>query len=174
MKTMKMVVWVAALGVASQLAFADESHHTNPPKAAAQAGTATGAAAIGQLQDNAKKMQAQIDKIAKTKDAKERQRLLQEHMRTLQDSMMQGKQAMMAEGMPMGGQGGMGMMDCPMMGGKGGMGMMGQGGMGMMGGQQGGMGPDAMMERMQKIEQRLDMMQQQTMQKDGMPPASAK
>lgn len=166
MKAMKMAILVAALGLSAPVALAEESHHTNAPAVASKDGTKAEAAAIGRMQDNAKKMQAQIDKIAKTKDAKERQRLLQEHMQTMQDSMMQGKQAMM--------------MDCPMMGGQGGMGMMGQGGMGMMmggqGGQgmggpamggQGGMGPDAMMERMQKMEQRMDMMQQM-LQKGGM------
>jgi len=100
------------------------------------------------MQTHAKRMQSLLEKMAKSKDPKERQQLLQEYMKTLQGN------AAMAQGM-------MGM-DCPMMGsgmGQGmGMGMMGQG-MGMMGGGQGAMGSDAMMNRMQMLEKRMDMMQ---------------
>lgn len=68
--------------------------------------------------------------IAKTKDAEERQKLLQEHMQTMRDNMMASKS----------------MMGCPMMK----DGMMG-GGMGMMGGGETGASPDAMMNRMQMM-----------------------
>ncbi|WP_407511113.1 hypothetical protein [Ralstonia sp. GP101] len=85
-----------------------------------------------------KKMQAQMDKIHQTKDPKERQRLMAEHMQAMQDTM----QTMHGMGGPM-------MMD--MMGGQG----MGAGGAApMMGGS--GM---PMEQRMNMMENRMDMMQ---------------
>ena len=93
--------------------------------------------------------------IAKSKTDDDRQKAMAEHMRTMQENMM------MARGMQAG------MMGCPMMEG----GMMGKGGMGMMGGGMmmdcpmmgqmmgGGMMGEQMMQRMQQMEKRMDMMQ---------------
>lgn len=49
------------------------------------------------MQDNIKKMQDQMDKIAVTSDPKEREKLMQEHMQTLQENM----KAMRSMGGPM-------------------------------------------------------------------------
>jgi hypothetical protein len=122
-------------------ALAVDAHHPDQ-----KTGTAAPAAdqTIRNMQANTRKMQAQLEKIAQSKDPGERQMLMQEHMKTMQENVTMGK-SMMG-------------MDCPMMSGgmgMGGMGMMGGGGMGMMG----GMGPDAMTERMQMMEKRMDMMQ---------------
>ena len=144
---MKSPALFAALMMASSLAMqpvlAEEAHHPDQ-KAAAPAPAAD--QAIQKMQANTKRMQSQLEQMAKSKDPKQRQKLMQEHMQTMQENMMAGKSMM-------GGK-----MDCPMMK----DGMMGQG----------GMGPEAMMERMQKMEKRMDMMEQ--MAKPQGPPASAK
>ncbi|MCQ1549569.1 MAG: hypothetical protein NOF05_12285 [Candidatus Accumulibacter phosphatis] len=65
------------------------------------------------MQDNLGRMHTQLQRLAKAKTADKRQKLMDEHMKTMQENMG------MATGMQSG------MMDCPMM--QGGMGMMGQG-----------------------------------------------
>lgn len=93
---------LAAGSLLLQPAFAEDAHHPDQ-----KAGAAAPAAdqTIQKIQANTRKMQAQLEKMARSKDPKERQQLMQEDMA--------------------------GGMDCPMMpGGMGGMGMMGQGGMG--------------------------------------------
>jgi Spy/CpxP family protein refolding chaperone len=135
-----------ALTTVGALAFspasAVEEHH---PDQAAQQPAATAAAPgsdqnLARMRENVRKMQRQMDQIRKTKDPAQRQRLLQEHMQTLQENMTMGM------GMGPGMMGGMGqgmMAGGGMMGGMG-MGGMGMGGMGMggmgMGGMGGGMG----------------------------------
>ena len=138
-----------------QPAFADEAHHPDQ-KAGQKAATAAPVAdqTLSKMQANTKKMQTQLEQVAKSKDPKARQQLMQEHMKTMQESMAMGKG--MAGGMA-----------CPMM--SGGM----EGGMGMMGGGQGGMGPEAMMSRMQMMEKRMDVMQTM-MEQMSKQPAPAK
>lgn len=146
--------------LAMQPVLADDAHHPDQ-KAGAVAPAAE--QTIQKMQANTKRMQSQLEQMAKSKDPAQRQKLLQEHMQTMQENMMAGK-SMMG-----------GMMDCPMMkdgmmGGGMGMGMMGGKG-GMMGqGMQGGMaGQDDMMtKRMDMMEKRMDMMQMNM----GMPPGS--
>ncbi|MBI2313920.1 MAG: hypothetical protein HYU77_15590 [Betaproteobacteria bacterium] len=189
MKKLALSAMMLAL-VSAYPALAVEEHHPDqkPGAGAAQAAPAKPAAdpekAVQKLKDNTKKLQAQLDKIGKAKDARERQKLLGEHMQTMQESMMVAG-AMGSGGMMGGGMMGGGMMGCPMMsgmmgGGQGGMmGMMhgGQGGGmmggGMMGGGAGGPGADAMMGRMQQMEKRVDMMQMmmEQMLKGQTPPA---
>ncbi len=157
-----MTAMAASLAFAAPV-FADDAHH--PEKAQeAKAATARPEQTVRKMQDNVRKMQGQLDRIAKAKTDDERQKAMAEHMQTMQENMM------MARGMQAG------MMGCPMMEGgmmgKGGMGMMGGGmmggGMGMMGGPQAG-GAD----RMQQLERRMDMMQmmmEQMMRRpDGQP-----
>ena len=99
---------------------------------------------MSQMQEKMKAMQAQMDRIHKTTDPKERQKLMQAHMQSMQENM----KAMRGMGGPM-------MMDSP----KGG---------GMMGGKKGGM-KDGMMKRHEMMEKRVDMMQmmmEQMMQRD--------
>jgi hypothetical protein len=141
---MKHHTILAAMMLASgvlvlQPALADDAHHPDQ-----KAGAATPAAdqTIQKMQANTKKMEGQLEKLAKNKDPKERQQLLQQHMQTMMQN------AAMAKGMMS--------MDCPMMSGGMDMGMMGQGGMGMMGG---GGPQDPMTNRMQMMEKRMDMMQ---------------
>lgn len=145
MKKIAISALVLALGSAYP-AFAEEAHH--PEQVAAKPVQAPDAEkSVQKLKENARKLQAQTDKITKTRDPKERQKLLAEHMQTLQESMMT------AKGMQAGG------MNCPMMGGdQGGGGMMGM----MHGGQGGGMTcgmPGEMMKRHEMMEKRMDMMQ---------------
>ncbi|MBU1223797.1 MAG: hypothetical protein KKA22_11745 [Gammaproteobacteria bacterium] len=129
--------------LAVQPVLADDAHHPDQ-----KAGAVTPAAdqTIQKMQANTKRMQSQLEQMARSKDPAQRQKLMQEHLQTMQENMTAGK-SMMG-----------GMMDCPMMKG----GMMG-GGMGMMGGQgmQGGVaGQDDMMaRRMEMMEKRMDMMQ---------------
>jgi hypothetical protein len=140
--------------LAMQPVLAEEAHHPDQKVgAAAPAADQT----IQKMQANTKRMQSQLEQMAKSKDPNQRQKLMQEHMQTLQENMMAGK-SMMG-----------GMMDCPMMK----DGMMG-GGMGMMGqGMQGGMGmsggDDMMAKRMEMMEKRMDMMQMMMQTNMGKP-----
>jgi hypothetical protein len=124
-------------------AFADDTHHPEKgqeAKVASAKPAAKTAPTVQKMQDNVKKMQAQLDRIAKAKTDEERQMAMAEHMQTMQENMK------LARGMQAG------MMDCPMMEG----GMMGKGGMGMM---EDAAQPGGSSERMQQIEKRMDMMQ---------------
>jgi len=167
MNKFAMTAIAAALAFSAPV-FAEEAHH--PEKAADAKGTpAQPAPQLKKMQDNVKKMPAQLDRIAKAKTDEARQKAMAEHMQTMQENMN------MARGMQAG------MMDCPMMEGgmmgKGGMGMMhggmmGKGGMGMMGG---GGAPADVPDRMQQMEKRMDMMQmmmeQMMRRQDGAAPA---
>src|SRR5574338_596423 len=90
------------------------------------------------MQDDAKKMQSQLERIGRAKTPEERQKILAEHMQTMRETMMLGQRMTKGD------------MGCPMMG------TMGGGAMGMMGtsGENG-----SMMNRMHQMEQRMDMMQ---------------
>ena len=136
--------------LAMQPVLAVDAHHPDQ-KAGAAAPTAD--QTIQKMQANTKRMQSQLEQMAKSKDPAQRQKLLQEHMQTMQENMMAGKS----------------MMDCPMMK----DGMMGGGmGMGMMGGK-GGMGTsggdDMMARRMEMMEKRMDMMQMMIQTNMGKP-----
>ena len=103
---------------------------------------------MSQMQEKMKTMQGQMDKIRKTTDPKERQKLMQEHMQAMQENMK-----------TMRGMGG------PMMTGGG-----EHGGM-KMGGKKDGMMEGDMMKRHGMMEKRMDMMQmmmEQMMQRDQM------
>lgn len=137
-------------------AWADDTHH---PEKAATSKAAPSAAATGQLaqslpkmRGNVKKMQAQLERIAKAPTDEARQKAIAEHMQTMHENlqMARGMQAQ-AMGCPM--------MDGAMMG-KGMMhgegGMMGKGGMGMMGS---GAPADAAADPLQQLDKRMEMMQ---------------
>lgn len=139
--------------LAMQPVLADDAHHPDQKAAVATPAAPTAEQTIQKMQANTKRMQSQLEQMAKSNDPKQRQKLMQEYMQTAQENMMAGK-SMMG-----------GMMDCPMMK----DGMMG-GGMGMMGGKGGMAGQDDMMEkRMDMMEKRMDMMQM----KLGMPQGSS-
>jgi len=135
MKHHALIASLMVSTLAMQPVLADEAHHPDQ-KAAAAAPAAD--QTIQKMQANTKRMQSQLEQMVKSKDPAQRQKLMQEHMQTMQENMMAGK-SMMG-----------GMMDCPMMK----DGMMG-GGMGMMGGK-GGMGAsggdDMMAKRMEMME----------------------
>jgi len=135
-----------ALALASPAHAVDEHHPDQPPAASAPAPEQV----VPKMQENATKMQVQLDRLAAAKSPEERQKLLAEHMQTMRENMMLGQQ------LAMGGN------DCPMMNMMGGnmgmMGMMGRGGMMMGPGGPAG-DPDIMMNRMQQMERRMDMMQ---------------
>lgn len=156
MKTINTLVsaTLTALALSAPYAIADDAHHPDQPKTqsattAAPVAPASVDKSVQTMKENTKKMQTQLDKIGRTKNPQERQKLLHEHMQTMKENMMMGK-GMMGD-----------MMGCPMMK----EGMMGEGmmGGGMMGGGMGMRGgataPDAMMNRMNMMEKRMDMMQ---------------
>ncbi len=135
----RLLPLLLAAALFSTAAFADDKHH--PPEAAKEQAVAPDrrfAAAYDQM----KKMMAQMERIKATKDPRERQRLMQEHM----DSMHEGLQALRPSGGGM-----MQMMGCQMMNDK-------PDGKGqacpMMEGARKGPG-----ERMDMMEKRMDMMQ---------------
>lgn len=100
-------------------AFAEDARNPEKSAAAKPASPQSGVVPVSKMQANVKKMQAQLERVAKAKTPKERQQAMAEHMKTMQENMMAGKAMMMGEGM-----------GCPMMMDGMGMGM----GMGMMGG----------------------------------------
>lgn len=135
------VATAASLALAMP-AFADDAHHPEGPGAAKPAQTqpdtktsttVQDTKTVQKMQDNLGRMRAQLERLAKAKSADERQKVMNEHLLTMQENMG------MARGMQSG------MMGCPMM----------QGGdMGMMGGN-----GDMMAKRMEMMEKRMDMMQ---------------
>lgn len=139
--------------LAMQPVLAVDAHHPDQ-----KAGAAAPAAeqTIQKMQANTKRMQSQLEQMAKSKDPNQRQKLMQEYMQTTRENMMAGR-SMMGD-----------MMGCPMME----DGMMG-GGMGMMGGKGGMAGQDNMMmeKRMDMMEKRMDMMQMNTGTPQSSPPA---
>ena len=135
---------IAALLAFANPVFAVDARH--PEKAQSAANKAV--APMKQMQDNVKKMHSQLDRIGKTTDDAERQKLIAEHMQTMHEN-MQAAKGMMGGGMA-----------CPMM--KGGMDM------GMMK-KDGGSDPESMMQRMQGMEKRMDMMQMMMEQMGKMP-----
>ena len=147
---MKNLAFVVALTVpllvASAASAVDEHHPDQKPTAAAPTAPKDAEKTVQQMGENVNKLRAQMDKIQKTRDPAERQKLVQEHMQTLRASMTTAGSMMGAGpggGMGMGMMGGDMMMDCPMMGQMKGGGMMGE----------------QMMQRMQQMEKRMDMMQ---------------
>lgn len=140
-------VMVAALGAPPVFAQAPADADK---KAAPAAGDADMDKFYAAMQERHKKMQAQMERLSKTKDPKERQKILDEHWKTMHEGMdmMMGRGGM-GRGMMMGGMGMMG----PGGGGMGPGGRMGPGG-GM-----GPMSPEMMDQRQRRMEQRMDMMQ---------------
>ncbi|WP_435628609.1 heavy metal-binding domain-containing protein [Candidatus Ferrigenium straubiae] len=146
MKKLLLVPLLAAIALFAQPVLAEDAHHPEKTAQAAQAGTAgmdeQMSAHENMMQESMKsmnKMQAQMATIHQTKDPKKRQKLLQEHRKSMLDSIKMVRDMM----------GGMGK-GCPMMGGghmkgghmMGGCGMMGGAGCPMMGGNPAGQ-PDS-------------------------------
>ena len=144
MKKLLFGSMVAGLLMGTSMVYADDAHHPGKP---GQTGNVTASAStesdstVQKMQENMKKMRAQLDKIQKTKDPELRQKLMMEHMQTMHDNMMMGRQMMTGT--------------CSMKNGE----MMGPMMHGMMDEGDAGISPDAMMDRMSKMEKRMDMMQ---------------
>ena len=137
MKTTLLVSAIAACALSAPIAFAQ----TAPAKPAMSMGDKP----MPAVDENMKKMQQQMDKIGTTTDPKERQKLMQVHMQTMQENM----KAMRAMGDPM-----------PMDDKKGG---------GKMGGMMGGKKDGDLKDRQEMTEKRMDMMQmmmEQMMKRD--------
>jgi hypothetical protein len=157
MKRHALLATLMLSALAMQPVLAVDAHHPDQ-----KAGAAVPAAdqTIQKMQANTKRMQSQLEQMAKSKDPAQRRKLMQEHLQTMQENTMAGK-SMMG-----------GMMDCPMMK----DGMMG-GGMGMMGGKGGMTGQatgmagqdDMMAKRMEMMEKRMDMMQMMIESNTGKP-----
>ena len=133
MNKLVMTAIAASLAFANP-AFAVDAHHPEKSQSAAT----KPAAPVKEMQDNVKKMHSQLERIGKTTDDVERQKLIAEHMQTMHEN-MQAAKGMMSGGMA-----------CPMMKGGMDMGMMQKGG---------GSDAEPMMQRMQSMEKRMDMMQ---------------
>ncbi|HMV22535.1 MULTISPECIES: hypothetical protein [Candidatus Accumulibacter] len=112
MRTVALSAIAVSLALAMP-AFAEESHHPAQPGGAPTTQAQADGKTVQKMQDNLGRMHTQLQRLAKAKTADKRQKLMDEHMKTMQENMG------MATGMQSG------MMDCPMM--QGGMGMMGQG-----------------------------------------------
>lgn len=147
---------IAASLVLAMPVLADDAHHPAQPSGTQAAQAQPDGKTVKKMQDNLGRMRAQLEHLAKAKTSEERQKIMNEHMQTMQENMG------MARGMQAG------MPGCPMMQG-GGMGMMGgQGGMGMMG--EGMAGGDMMSKRMDMMERRMDMMQMMMQGRMGLQP----
>ncbi|VCJ27879.1 conserved secreted protein [Burkholderia pseudomallei] len=166
MKTRIALLIASAAFVAAANVQANDAHHptttgtqgsatTSKSATTAQAGPAAQTERFEEARRQMQKMMAQMDQIRQTKDPAERQKLMDEHMRTMQDTM----QSMHAMGGPM-------MMD--MMGQQQGMG-------GVPSHSQSGKRGSGMNERMEMMERRMDMMQMmmEQMLQQQKPPAPA-
>lgn len=154
------IALIAAVALALP-AWADDTHH--PEKAAAgtvapSAATKQPAQAVPRMQGNVKKMQAQLERIAKAPTDEARQKAIAEHMQTMHENMQMARGMQTpAMGCPMmdGAMMGRGMMGKGMMHGEGGM--MGKDGMGMM---EKGAAADGAADPMQQMNKRMEMMQE--------------
>lgn len=138
---MKRLPLFAAIVVAAQIAPGLYAQDTKPTPAKPAMNMAMDKQ-MPQMQEKMKAMQAQMDKIRKTSDPMERQKLMQAHMQAMQENMK------MMHGMGSGQSGGM-----------------------MMGAKKDGMTDGDMMKRHEMMEKRMDMMQMmmdQMMQRDQM------
>ena len=84
MQKLAMTAIAASLAFATP-AFADDAHHPEKgqeTKAAPAKPAAKTAPTVRKMQDNVKKMQAQLDRIAKATTDEERQEAMAEHMQT--------------------------------------------------------------------------------------------
>ena len=156
MKARNLAVLVATLVIANGSVFAEQSLHPDVAPASQPSGMGMMSGGMmmdskmmESMQENMKKMQAQMTEIRNSKDDETRERLMGEHMQTMEEGM-----AMMRG---MGGDMMQGMMGSSMQNGKRMEGGMMKDGEGM----QGGMAPSDsdMMGRMNMMEQRMDMMQ---------------
>lgn len=95
MKKSILFAVITTVALSAPIAFADDAHHPEQDKKAAPAKSSKTAGAadkqtdmqMDQMQEQMKKMQAQMEKIRKTTDPKERQKLMQQHMQSMNEGM---------------------------------------------------------------------------------------
>ncbi len=95
----RKIAAAACVSALATLAFADDAHHADqqPQAVPSKAGGMDG------MHANMKRMQEQMAQMRSASDPKERERLVNEHMKTMQDSMSM-MHGMMAGGRSMGAQ----------------------------------------------------------------------
>jgi len=106
--TLWTAVYISALAVGVSPVWADDTHHpekTGAPTKAPAAKVKDKGAGMGNMpmmQEHMQQMQQQMDKILHSKDAAEKDALIQEHMQAMLEHMKM-MQGMMSGGMTMGG-----------------------------------------------------------------------
>ena len=107
MKASTLVILIAELLAGNALAQTTPPEKDQPPIAKPSAGAMNMESNMARMHEQMKKTQALMDRMRKTTDPTERQKLIQDHMQSMREgmSMMQGMGGAM-----LGGKGGMGMM----------------------------------------------------------------
>ena len=106
MKKLLPIAALTALSLSTPIALAEDAHHADKDKKAATTMTDKDKQMqMGKMQENMLRMHEQMHKIMDAKNPQDRERLMQEHSKMMQDSMHNMK-GMMGEGMM--GQGKMG------------------------------------------------------------------
>jgi hypothetical protein len=82
---LKHLVLAACIAAVPQLGIAEDAHH--PDKPAAKGGPQGMDGMMGHMQENMKRMQDEMAAIRAAKDPKEKERLMDEHMKTMESSM---------------------------------------------------------------------------------------
>jgi hypothetical protein len=89
--SLKSILVAACTVVLSATAFADDAHHPEkagePAAANPAAQPAPGTMDMGKMNESMQRMQEQMKKIQAASDPKERQRLVEEHMKTMSEAM---------------------------------------------------------------------------------------
>ena len=116
MKKALLIAALATLPLATSLTWADETHHTGQDQKPAMAMTDKDKQMqMNKMQENMLRMHEQMHQIMQSTDPKEREKLMQEHAKMMQDSMRMKGGGMMGHG-TMGGNSKGGNMDGGMQG----------------------------------------------------------
>jgi hypothetical protein len=89
---LKHLALAACMAAAPQFGMADDAHHPDkakpaPEKPAAKTGPKAMAGMMGGMQENMKRMQDQMVAIRAARDPQRKERLMEEHMKTMESSM---------------------------------------------------------------------------------------
>jgi hypothetical protein len=89
---LKHLALAACIAAVPQVGMADDAHHSDqakpaPAKPAAKADAKGMGGMMGHMQENMKRMQDEMAAIRAAKDPKEKERLMDEHMKTMESSM---------------------------------------------------------------------------------------
>jgi len=88
----KHLALARCIAAAPRLGMAEDAHHPDkakpaPAKPAAKSGPQGMDSMMGHMQENMKRMQDEMAAIRAAKDPKEKERLMEEHMKTMESSM---------------------------------------------------------------------------------------